>query len=137
MVATMAGVFIYTAGAGSAVHPPTCSIAGIFMVGALGMLSSSPAPSLRLFQRAQTVYVSALDKKGYAVTDLQASEFEAKAGGKRLEIVSATPAQAPLRIALLIADAGTGGFQQGVSSFMHKLLGRAQFALVSVILQPD
>ncbi len=60
-----------------------------------------------------TVHVTVVDKKGNPVTDLQAAEFEVKIGGKRLEVMSAGPAQAPMRIALLVSDAGTGGFQAG------------------------
>jgi VWFA-related protein len=84
-----------------------------------------------------TVYVSATDKSGNPVTDLDVADFELKAGGKRLEVVKAGPAQAPLRIALLVSDGGTGAFQMGLARFMQKLSGRAQFALVSVIVQPE
>jgi hypothetical protein len=84
-----------------------------------------------------TVYVTAINKEGKAVTDLDAAEFEVKVGGKRLEVTSAEPAQAPMRIALLISDAGTGGFQGGVATFIKKLSGRAEFALISVLVQPE
>ena len=40
------------------------------------------------------------------------------------------PAQMPFRIALIVSDAGTGGFQQGLANFMQKLLGTGR-------VQPD
>ena len=87
--------------------------------------------------RTRTVYVSATDKQGQAVTDLQAAEFELKVAGKTRDVASVEPAKLPLRIALLVADQGTGAFQLGIARFMQKLLGHAEFALISVILQPD
>jgi hypothetical protein len=84
-----------------------------------------------------TVHVTAVDKKGNAITDLQATEFEVKLGGKKLEVTSAGPAQAAMRIALLVSDAGTGGFQGGIASFIQKLSGRAEIALISVLMQPE
>lgn len=137
-------------------HPLTASLGVFVIMGALVTGSSwtgasTPrsegegvglgAPAARsergTVQSTRTVYVSVIDKKGNAVTDLLAGEFEVKAGGKRLDVVSAGPAQAPLRIALLVSDAGTGGFQQGLANFMQKLLGHAEFALISVIVQPE
>lgn len=87
--------------------------------------------------RMRSVYVSATDKKGSAVTDLQAAEFEGKVGGKKLEVVKAETARAPLRIAIVVSDAGTGGFQGGLASFIQKLSGQAEFALISLIIQPE
>ena len=85
----------------------------------------------------RTVYVAATDNKGNAVTDLQPAEFEVKVGGKKLDIVRAERAEMPMRIALLVSDAGTGGFQAGLSTFIEKLSGRAEFALISVLVQPQ
>ena len=85
----------------------------------------------------RTLFVSATDQQGVPVADLQAGDFEVKLGGKRIEVVSAEPAQAPLRIAIIVSDAGSGAFQQSVATFMQKLLGHAEFALVSVITQPE
>jgi hypothetical protein len=88
-------------------------------------------------QSQRTIYVSATDKDGRAITDLQPADLEVKAGGKRLEVVKAGQAQAALRVALLVADAGTGGFQAGIGAFVQKLMGRAEFSLVSVVVQPE
>ncbi len=43
----------------------------------------------------------------------------------------------PLRVALLVADQGTGAFQLGLARFMQTLLGHAEFTLVSVVVQPE
>jgi len=88
-------------------------------------------------QSSRTVHVTAIDKQGNPVTDLQAAEFDMKVGGKKVEVVSAGPAQTPMRIALLVADAGTGGFQAGIANFIRKLSGRAELALISVVVQPQ
>jgi hypothetical protein len=84
----------------------------------------------------RTVYVSVVDKAGAPVTDIKAADLEVKEGGKTMEIVSVTPATAPLRVAIIDSDAGSGAYQSGVQAFMNKLLGNAEFALTTVIVQP-
>jgi hypothetical protein len=115
----------------------TSSVVGFVVVSALVTGTSSSVAANGAAQSSRTVYVTALDKKGNAVTDLQAAEFEVKVGGKRLEVMSAEPARVPMRIALLVSDAGTGGFQGGLANFIQKLLGRAEIALTSVLVQPE
>jgi hypothetical protein len=97
------------------------------------------APPLAIARQAatKTLYVTALDGKGVPVTDLQSAEIEAKAGGKPVEIVRMQPAQMPFRIAVVVSDAGIGGFQQALANFMQRLLGQAEFGLISVITQPE
>ncbi len=103
-----------------------------------GLVIGSPTPAVSAGQaESRTFYVTALDRDGRPVTDLQAADFALKAGNKPLEVIRAEPAQMPLRIAVLVSDAGTGGFQQGLGNFMQKLLGHAEFSLISVIVQPD
>ena len=103
-----------------------------------GLVIGSPAPAVSARQpESRTIYVTALDRDGRPVTDLQAADFALKVGNKPLEVIRAEPAQAPLRIAIIVSDAGTGGFQQGLATFMQKLLGRAEFSLISVIVQPE
>jgi hypothetical protein len=88
-------------------------------------------------RETRTIYVTVFDNKGVPQTDLEASEFEVKSGGRVMEIVRAEPAQPAMRVALIVSDAGTGGFQASIASFIQKLLGKAEFALVSVITQPE
>lgn len=122
-------------------RPLPASLIGVFAVAALAG-SSNLGPSILpdappVGGQTRTVYVSVTDKSGASVTDMQASDFEVKDGGKTCSIASVAPAEIPLRIALLIADQGTGAFQLGTGRFMQKLLGHAEFALYSVVIQPE
>jgi hypothetical protein len=85
----------------------------------------------------RTIYVSAFDGTGSALPDLQPADLVVKAGGKLLEVVRVEPATTPLQITVIVSDAGTGGFQQGVAVFMERLIDRAEFGLVSVLTQPE
>jgi hypothetical protein len=114
----------------------TLSAAGGLLLG--GIVIAAPAPAMPARQpESRTIYVTALDRDGRPVTDLQAADFAVKVGRERLEVLRAEPAQMPLRIAVLVADGGSGGFQQALGQFMQKLLGRAEFSLISVIVQPE
>jgi VWFA-related protein len=81
---------------------------------------------------ARTVYVTVTDRNGLLVDDLTTGDFVVKEGGKVREVLSAVPATAPMRIALLIDDNGSGIFRYGVSKFIEKMQGRAEFALSTV-----
>jgi hypothetical protein len=109
------------------------------LVGMCIVASSLVSPTaLDARQReTRTIYVTVFDNKGMLQTDLEAPEFEVKAGGRPVEILRAGPAQAPMRVALIVSDAGTGGFQASIASFIQKLLGKAEFSLVTVITQPE
>jgi VWFA-related protein len=85
----------------------------------------------------RTVYVSVTDKNGGAVTDLRAADVEVKVGGKTQAVVDVRRATEQLRIAVLVADGGTGAFQLALSHFLRDLHDHAEFALVSVIVQPE
>ena len=121
-------------------HPFTASIAGVFAIAAVAgssNLRSSLPGEQPIARQTRTIFVSVTDKTGASVTDLQAADFDVKEGGKVCAITSAAPAEIPLRIALLVADQGTGAFQLGTARFMQKLLGHAEFALYSVVIQPE
>jgi VWFA-related protein len=116
------------------------SVVGVALIGVLagmpGPVSTASLPGA-MQQKPRTVYASVTDKNGAALTDLQPADFEVKEGGKVCDIVSAEEAKIPLRVALLVADQGTGAFQLGTARFMQKLLGHAEFALYSVVLQSE
>jgi VWFA-related protein len=112
------------------------SITGIAIVAALVAAGSTRTAGRGLEAGKRTVYVSVVDKNGASVTDIQAGDLEVKEGGKTMEIVSVKPASAPLRIALLDSDAGYGAYQAGILKFINKLMGKAEFSIVSVIVQP-
>jgi hypothetical protein len=103
---------------------------------AASYLVSPTAPDARQ-RETRTIYITVFDNKGVPQTDLEAPEFEVRAGGRPLEILRAEPAQAAMRVALIVSDAGTGGFQASIASFIQKLLGKAEFSLVTVITQPE
>jgi hypothetical protein len=75
------------------------------------------------------VYISATDSTGAPVTDLTAADIAVKEGGKERAVVSLQPAAAPMQVAILVDDAGTGGFQAAVGEFLQKTLGRGQFSI--------
>jgi VWFA-related protein len=119
-------------------HAWTSSIAGFVAIAALvPSWIATPTGGISLQPQTRVVYVSVTDKNGAAITDMQPSEFEVKDGGKACDIVSAQEPKIPLRIAVLDADQGTGAFQLGIARFMQKLLGHAEFALYSVVVQPE
>ncbi len=122
-------------------HPLSGSIAGVFasaaVAGSFNLHSPLPGDPQAIARQTRTIYVSVTDKTGASVTDMQAADFEVKDGGKVSAIVSVEAAQIPLRIAVLCADQGTGAFQLGIGKFMQKLLGHAEFALYSVVIQPE
>jgi hypothetical protein len=75
------------------------------------------------------VYISAVDSKGAPITDLTAAEIAVKEGGKERPVVSLQPATAPMHVAILVDDNGTGAFQPGVFEFLQKVLSRGQFSI--------
>ena len=112
------------------------AVVGLLLLSEFGI--AAPVPAAAAGQpESRTIYVTALDREGRPVTDLQAADFAVKVGNKPLDVIRSEPAKAPLRIAVVVADAGTGGFQQALGNFMQKLLGHAEFSLISVIVQPE
>jgi VWFA-related protein len=102
--------------------------AGVALVGLVRLAAQSAT---------HTVFVSVTDKTNKPITDMQAADFEVKEGGKNAEIVSAKESTTPLRLNLLVADQGTGGFQNGSLQFLQKLLGRGEFAITGIVVQPE
>jgi VWFA-related protein len=81
---------------------------------------------------ARTVYVTVTDKAGGAVPDLGPADFIVKIGGKPRDVLHVEPATAPLRIAVIVDDNGTGIFRYGVGKFIERLQGHAEFAISKV-----
>jgi hypothetical protein len=110
---------------------------GAFSTGAraVASLGTSGLSSGAAQGRTRTVYASALDSHGAPVPDMRPADFEVKEGGKvqQITVKTATP---NFRIAVLVADWGTGNFQAGLARFLEKLYGHAEFSLVSVLPQP-
>ena len=77
----------------------------------------------------RNVYISATDTSGVPVTDLTAADVTVKEGGKEWPVAGLQPAVAPMQVAILVDDAGTGGFQSAVAQFLQKSLGHGQFSI--------
>lgn len=91
-----------------------------------------PEASTTAEPRTRTVYVTALDGKGAVVTDLTAADFAVKEGGKEREIVKAEVSTAPMQVAVIVDDNGSGLFRVPVANFLNKLLGHGEFAISTV-----
>src|SRR5262245_56950111 len=81
----------------------------------------------------RTVYVTVLDGKGAAVTDLAAADFSVKEGGKDYALTKAELATAPIQVALVVDDNGMGVFRPAVASFIQALLTKGEFEIVTVV----
>jgi VWFA-related protein len=82
--------------------------------------------------QTRVVYVTVTDANGAPVTGLTSADFAVKEAGKEREVVEAAIATAPMRIAIIVDDNGTGVFRAGVVRFIQRLQGRAEFALSTV-----
>ncbi|MDQ3350090.1 MAG: hypothetical protein M3545_19260 [Acidobacteriota bacterium] len=104
-------------------------------VGVLQLVLAAPPGSAappQVAPQGRTVYVTAVDKAGAAAPGLTAADFLVKIGGKAREILHVEPATAPLRIALIVDDNGSGIFRYPVGKFIERLFGRAEFAISKV-----
>ena len=86
--------------------------------------------------QVRTVYFSAQDAKGVPITDLQPTEVTVKEGGKEQQIATLRPATEPMRVAILVDDAGSGIFQAAVAQLLQATLNRGQFAIRLLNPQP-
>jgi VWFA-related protein len=94
------------------------------------------AVSLSAEPRTRIIYVSAVDKQGGFVTDLSAGDFSITESGKAREVVSAELTNAPMNIALIVDDNGTGIFRYPAALFISRLREQAQVSVTTVTGQP-
>ena len=99
----------------------TCSI--VFLACGLVLAATPRAEVVR------TVYFSAVDAQGAPVTDLTAADLTVKEGGKDRAIAAVQPATAPMQVAIIVDDGGSGAFQGAVAQFLQTTLGHGQFAI--------
>lgn len=107
----------------------TWSLAPVFLAASVSTAPDQAPPSS---SNARAIYVTVTDRSGTLIDNLTAADFIVKEGGKVRDVLDAAPATAPMRIAILIDDNGSGIFRYGVAKFIEKLQGRAEFALSTV-----
>ena len=88
-------------------------------------------------ETTRTVYFSAIDGSGAAVTDLTPADLTVKENGKDRVISAVGPATGKMQVSLLVDDGGTGAFQAAVAQFMNALSGKATFAVRALNPQPN
>jgi VWFA-related protein len=101
---------------------------------ALGSLiadAQSPGASAR----TNTVFVTATAENGAPVVDLVAADFTIKEDGKPRDVLTAELANAPVQVAIIVDDNGTGIFRAGLINFVRLMQGRAEMALSTVVGQ--
>jgi hypothetical protein len=95
------------------------------------------APSAGVDGAERTVYVTVVDGKGAAVTDLTAADLVVKEGGKEREIVKADRASGRMRLTIaveerLMADTAV---RQAMFAFMKRVVDSAHIRLVTIGLR--
>jgi VWFA-related protein len=104
----------------------------------VGLLTFTPAAA-RADEAQGTprkVYVTVTERGGKPVTDMTAADFEVKEDG-RIQEINVRLATDPVRVALIVADRGTGMFQGASLRFVEGMLGHGEFAITGVLTQPE
>lgn len=101
------------------------------------LLSAACADVAAQTPAMRAVVVSAVGRDNVPVKDLVAADLEVKVAGKVQQVVDVQPATEQLRVAVLVADGGTGAYQLGLAQFVQKLYGRAEFQFTSMLPQPE
>jgi hypothetical protein len=108
---------------------------GVAALAAAVVLGSGVRAAVPAAPLSRTVFISATDSKGAAVTDLTAADLVVKEGGKQQTISSVAAATDPMQVAIIVEDQGTGMFQYGVAQFIQSLLEHAEFSVTLVTSQ--
>lgn len=102
---------------------------------AAGFAQRPPDPSRTavLEGLARTVYITAVDGKGAAASDLTPAEVIVREDGKVRDVLSVGPATDPMQVVIMADDSGPGiqHIREGVASFIRILQNRAEMAIVS------
>jgi len=105
------------------------------LLGSALMLQATPGAAPRA-ETARRVFFSAVDQKGAAVTDLTSEEMTVKEGGKDQRVATLRPATGNFQVSILVDDGGQGSFQAGVSHFISRTFGHAEYAISMLNPQP-
>lgn len=79
--------------------------------------------------RTVVVYALATGAQNAPVTDLTLADVTVKEDNRIREVTSVEPASAPLHVAVIVDDNGTGIFRFGVSHFAQRVQDRAEMSL--------
>jgi VWFA-related protein len=109
----------------------------VFVVAALGIAAAASAqenPIIVHASESHAVYASVLNKEGAPVTSLQAADFVVREGGVEREVVRASTASEPMRIAVLVDTSRAmepyiADVRRGLRSFFREMQGQDQIAL--------
>jgi VWFA-related protein len=106
----------------------------------LAVVTCVSAPNLRARSAVEpitrTVYVSVLDNKGVALGDLTDADFAVKENGKDYPLVKVELAKAPMQLAIVVDDNGTGVFRPTVAALVQGLLTPgSEVQIVTVLRQ--
>ena len=83
-------------------------------------------------QSSRTVHVTAIDKQGNPVTDLQAADFDMKVGGKRSKWSAPGRHRHRCESRCSLPTPAPAASRAGYRGFIRKLSGRTELALISV-----
>jgi len=100
----------------------TSIVAAVTLSAVTSAAPSSSAPVTR------SIYFSATDAKNAPVTDLTAADITVKEGGKAVQIDKVAPATAPMHIAVIVDDNGSGGYQGAIVQVIQAMVSNAQFS---------
>jgi VWFA-related protein len=115
----------------------TCGVMGVVLTFLTIPTLFPPAERPPAEVVTRTVYVTATDSKGAAVTDLTAADFAVKEGGKPRDVVSAEPAKVKMRTAVMLDERllGDGPTRKGLFEFLKRLQPTSEFAIITVGLR--
>jgi hypothetical protein len=102
----------------------------------LGVLAAAICAAPILAQRAQRVYVTATDGSGTPIVNLTAGDFVLQENGVNREVLRATRATGPMRIALLVDSSGAvapllNNLRAGLTTFLNELPGEHEITFIS------
>lgn len=105
------------------------------LAGALTLAAAVAMPGVSQAQGRQSVYASVLDREGAPVASLSARDFVVLEDGAPREVLSATRADEPMQIAVLVdtSQAATRYVQDvrnAVRAFVRELAGQNEIALI-------
>ncbi len=101
----------------------------LFVLAAAVVVGLAGHVKAKVAETPRTVYLSATDSKGAPVTDLTTADLAVKEGGQDRTIASLKEATAPMEIAILDDDDGSGFFLAGILQFLQAIGDHAVYSI--------